>query len=127
MTVARALLALLLLGGCRGDAPEPAPLAASAQALSSGAVHDVAPAVHQSFIEYGDKQCRNYLVRDGREQAHTAVRCPRELKPGERLRLAGSTCMRESDDPVRRMPVRCPSVLLTFDADERRKEAARRK
>ncbi len=43
--------------------------------------------------------------------------CPRDLELGERVRLAGAICMRDSPVDTRKVPVRCPGALL--DARQR--------
>jgi len=42
---------------------------------------------------------------------------------GERIRLAGRTCTRDTDDPERRVPVVCPDPLTNL---ERRDQAGKR-
>jgi len=37
--------------------------------------------------------------------------CPPDLLPGERIRIAGLTCLREGSSPERREPVVCPDPL----------------
>lgn len=48
--------------------------------------------------------------------------CPRDLELGERMRLAGAICMRDSPVEARKVPVRCPGALL----DARRRELSPR-
>ena len=49
-----------------------------------------------------------YWERGEERSVLVRARCPRDLHPGERLRLAGRTCLREGGGPEREVPVRCP-------------------
>ena len=41
--------------------------------------------------------------------------CPLDLQVGERIRIAGKTCLRESGDPARVLPVVCPDPLTNLE------------
>jgi hypothetical protein len=43
--------------------------------------------------------------------------CVRELEPGERIRLVGKTCIRESTVTARQVPVLCPDPLTAAERD----------
>jgi hypothetical protein len=50
--------------------------------------------------------------------ASEAFPCPGDLLPGERIRIAGKTCMRETSDPERREPVVCPDALTNLEKSD---------
>jgi hypothetical protein len=41
--------------------------------------------------------------------------CPLELDVGERIRIAGKTCVREGPDPARVEPTVCPDPLTNLE------------
>lgn len=59
----------------------------------------------------GDRCVLYHLEGDDRRLGDT-VTCPRELADGERIRWARGACLRESGEPSRAVPVRCPSELV---------------
>lgn len=54
----------------------------------------------------------NERVTDGEEAA-----CPVDMRVGERIRLAGSVCLRESDEAARARPVVCPDPLTNAEKE----------
>ncbi len=64
-------------------------------------------------------RCEVFWERGERRSVGATIRCPRELEPGERLRLAGSGCIRESPKPERAVPVRCVKPMLYVRDAER--------
>jgi hypothetical protein len=64
------------------------------------------------YIERTDEGCSVYWQAEGVESVRKSVRCPRALEPGERMRLTGRTCHRESARAEREVPVRCAQPLL---------------
>jgi len=63
------------------------------------------------FLGRTQARCELYTV-DG-DQISEPIRtpCPPDLMPGERIRVAGRTCMREGSSSERREPVVCPGAL----------------
>jgi hypothetical protein len=45
--------------------------------------------------------------------------CPLFLEVGERIRVAGKTCVREGGGPDRTEPVVCPDPLTNFEIHDR--------
>ncbi len=72
------------------------------------------------FLARSGHRCWVYWQRADERSKPRLVRCPRDLLPGERIRLAGRTCLREGGDEARRVPVRCPGELLTAERLYRR-------
>jgi hypothetical protein len=58
----------------------------------------------------------------GGESPRVQTPCPLDLAVGESIRIAGKTCVRESADPARVVPVVCPDPLTNR---EKRDLAAR--
>jgi hypothetical protein len=64
--------------------------------------------------------CHVYWIDGGTRSVKKWLPCPRELNDGEKMRLTGKTCLRESDDRSRNVPVRCAKYLFrmqTHDAE----------
>jgi hypothetical protein len=47
------------------------------------------------------------------------VACPRDLEPGESIRLTGRTCLREGGPSGVSKPIGCPEALLELEASLR--------
>jgi len=61
------------------------------------------------------ERCELYVVEEDRISSPSPTPCPLEILPGERIRLAGKTCLREGSTPERREPVPCPAPLLEHE------------
>ncbi|MBW2528308.1 MAG: hypothetical protein JRI23_29295, partial [Deltaproteobacteria bacterium] len=70
-------------------------------------------------IVYGAPQCIVQWEMGDRRSKPLAVRCPRELQEGERIRLSVRVCFREGRSRERDAPVRCPVDLIDFERAER--------
>ncbi|AKT38060.1 hypothetical protein [Chondromyces crocatus] len=100
-------------GSAVGEPPQPQP------ATSTGGTARAArrPARRHYFAREGTS-CVLYTAEDGTRSAVTETPCPDEstLARGERIRLAGKICFRESPEHrAREVPVVCPSVLTALD------------
>lgn len=105
------------LGGCEAKPSRAG--AASAEPLPEPEVSARRPTVHFFMARAGEK-CESFW-QDGEEKGQPVVTaCPRDLLPGERLRLAGMTCMREGGSPDRAVPVVCPDPLTNLEKSYRR-------
>lgn len=58
-------------------------------------------------------RCVFFWLEAGTQSRSIPVRCPRDLEPGERIRRAGDTCIRERTTAERNHPVRCPGTLVS--------------
>lgn len=67
------------------------------------------------FFARTDARCEVYSIDHEQVTAPESFPCPGDLNPGERLRIAGKTCIRESSDPDRREPVVCPDPLTNLE------------
>jgi hypothetical protein len=108
-------LVLALLTAC-DDAPPPpragGPVTEATTSLTA-VVRRPTPSV---FLEHEESRCSVYWQEAELSSQRKAVLCPRDLAVGERLRLTGRTCQRESSDPLRAGPVRCAQALLKVEA-----------
>lgn len=79
------------------------------------------PAERYVMTRYGER-CTIEILRNGEvdETLPTDYACPKELELGERIRLTGMTCMRESADGSElSLPVVCPNPLTNAERDLR--------
>jgi hypothetical protein len=113
----RRALALCLLAACADAGPPPAP--SSAPSSSYTPPPDPAKAARRPtrrfYLGRTDARCEVYAADPDGTTPATSTPCPPDLAPGERIRIAGKVCMRESDDPSRRQPVVCPDPLTDFE------------
>ena len=103
------VVAVTTLAACDEREPPPRPpLESSALPFPSARRPD-----KTFFAEAEGRRCVVYWESEqGYRSQRSEIRCPRELETGERLRLTGRTCQRESARKERTGPVRCPYVLV---------------
>ena len=121
-------LGLLLITSCRDTPPEQvapqtegapqgenAPGAAGTQGLPEGPAFNARrPSLRHYFAREGE-QCTVYSADGETSSPPTEVPCPNDtiLAAGERIRMTGKVCLRESPtDPTRLTPVVCPGPLI---------------
>jgi hypothetical protein len=106
-------LGLVGLTGCDDEPPRARPSAFDAGPPPSfSAARRPAETV---YLERESERCAVYWQANGVESVKKEVRCPRDLELGERLRLTGRTCHRESPTGAREVPVRCASPLFQVE------------
>ena len=71
------------------------------------------------FLAYAGEHCQIFWEEGERRSEPQVVACPRELEPGERIRLSDRVCIRESRDSTRDQPVRCPASLVNREKADR--------
>jgi hypothetical protein len=72
------------------------------------------------YLGRTQERCEVYSTDGDALSSPTTVHCPPDLQPGERLRLAGKACLRESpSDPLRNVPVICPPPLTAREKADR--------
>jgi hypothetical protein len=114
--------ALLALAGCRGG-KEGSPAAASAiPAPEPSALPSARRPLRRYYLERTAARCEVYSADPDGGTPPAQTPCPLDLQVGEKLRIAGKTCVRESVDPARVLPVVCPDPLTNL---EKRDLAAR--
>lgn len=117
------LLGLMLaLAGCKdhgGAAPAP-----TASALEHDAAVSARRPTHRYYLTRTEARCEVTFVDQGVVSPPTSKPCPPDLEVGERIRIAGMTCVRESADTTRVEPVVCPDALTNREkADLRARDA----
>jgi hypothetical protein len=66
------------------------------------------------FVERTSDRCSVYFEEGGQRSPSEDVPCVQDLLLGERIRLLGSTCVREASSENRSIPVMCPNELSRF-------------
>ncbi|WP_437531627.1 hypothetical protein WME79_03065 [Sorangium sp. So ce726] len=118
------LLAGMLFGvaACQGEAGREggvAEVSDGGAALPEGAPTPRRPTRHY-HLRRTDDGCEIFWIDGDLVSASQAVVCPPDLEVGERLRLTGKTCLRESaQTPARAVPVVCPLPLMTMEKADR--------
>ncbi len=110
------VLALALLVGCPGPAEDTAPVEVDAAPLSDAG----APRrpTRRYYLARTAERCEVYSIDRDLVSPAERTACPQELQVGERIRIAGSTCMREGR-PERTQPVVCPGALMKAEQRDR--------
>lgn len=117
---------LALLGAACQDrtGPLPAPSAAlSAEPADDAGISARRPS-RRYYLGRTQDRCEIFWVDGDQVSFPTPALCPADLQPGERIRLAGKTCMREGSAPDRREPVVCPEPLFLQEARDHAAAAA---
>jgi hypothetical protein len=117
-SMASMLVALALLGGCKERSAAPAP-AASVAALDPDPVASARRPTRRYYLARTAGGCEIYYLDTGGASPPRSTPCPLELQVGERIRVAGKTCVRESNDPERVEPTVCPDPLTNFEYEDR--------
>jgi hypothetical protein len=108
----------LVAGGRRGPAPRP--IASSSRALDDvGPVTSARRPARRYYMTRSQEGCEVYFVDPTHVSEATHTPCPASVVAGERIRIAGKTCVRESDDTTRIEPVVCPDPLTNLEKRER--------
>jgi hypothetical protein len=109
----------IVLSGCEMESSAP-PLPKSADPPAPSVSSTTRPRSRNYYVENVEEVCAVYWQEGARLSVRKTIACPREIEPGERLRLAGRTCMREAASAQRNVPVRCPKQLLYAEDGDRR-------
>ena len=116
-------LAIALVAGCRSAPAETS--AADAAPPTDAASPDLAASARRPlrryYMAHVEGRCEVYFADGDQLSPPTRFPCPLDLLQGERLRSAVKTCMRESADPERRVPVVCPDPVTNLEKKERQK------
>ena len=101
------------------------PRAAPAPAASAPARPRPAPeADARYYLARNADRCEIYSVDGGGSRAAGEPLARPISQPGESFRIAGKTCIRESPDPMREMPVVCPDPLTNEEKKDRKAAAS---
>jgi hypothetical protein len=109
--------------GCSEKRAKPSPPASALVSASAEALPAARRPTRRYFLARTVERCEIYAEDPGGTTPKTPTPCPDYVHVGERLRVTGMTCMRESDDPNRVQPVVCPDAL---QEREKRDRAERR-
>lgn len=131
----RSLLLCLLVGGpacpvagCDRDEPSPGAggpssfdATSSAEVGDDGAVglRSARRPARRYVLAHGAEHCIIYWEHGDERSEPIEVRCPREVRSGERIRLSGRVCFREGQSRERDAPVRCPTDLIAAERADR--------
>jgi hypothetical protein len=116
----RAAALLLVLAACNaGPAPSPAPSASARTAAPAASARRPA---RRWFVGRTASRCEVYRIDEEGIGKGREVPCPQDLEIGERIRLAGKTCLRESSVRDRVEPVVCPGPLIDEDDAEQTRD-----
>lgn len=116
MHVRRAVFAVffvLFVASCSDPTPVEVRVAPAVSAVPSATAVPVAPRrpTLRHYLVHTEERCEMYSVDGDRVSPAERVPCPQDFEVGERIRMAGKTCMREGK-PERVRPVVCPGPLL---------------
>jgi len=116
---AAAGLALLIAACGDRDAPESNGARVADEAAEPAWHPEVRRPPWVFVFERVGPRCTIFRIDAGerKTQIEAGVACPIDMEVGERLRLAGKTCMREGGGPARETPVRCPDPLTEAEID----------
>lgn len=108
------LAPVLSFGACQKAETDPA---AGADLSPEDASPSEAPSARRPTRRYYAAHtrdgCEVYSIDGDRVSSRTPIPCPQDFLLGERIRLVGSTCMREGDrEPL---PVVCPDPLTNLE------------
>lgn len=115
MTVRWVGLALCLAGCSSSEESQTASGRPSVTSTATASSSRVARPDRIPYLDFhAEKGCHAYWHDPTTEisSERREVRCPREMVAGERMRLSGRVCFRESSDAPRRGPVRCAYQLI---------------
>ncbi len=108
----------LALAACKDTRPAPPAPAASATPAPDPAASARRPA-RRYYLAHTAARCEIYAIDPDLVSPSLVTPCPADLQIGERIRIAGKTCIREGGGPDRVEPVVCPDPLTGFEKRDR--------
>ncbi len=108
-------------GGC--GAQKSADIGAAASASAAPAVAARRPTRRYYLARTADRS-EVYSVDGGDFSEPQKTPCPQDIEPGERFRITGRTCIRESTEATREVPVVCPDPLTNLEKHDRKAAAS---
>jgi hypothetical protein len=121
IAVAIVVAASALSGGCGAKKSADVGVASSASAAPPVAARRP---TRRYYLARTADRCEVYSVDGGDFSEPQKTPCPQEIEPGERFRITGRTCIRESTDPLREVPVVCPDPLTNLEKKDQKAAAA---
>lgn len=105
-------VALLALAACQDrGAPSPAPSPTASVAPDPDPAASARRPARRYYLARTASRCEIFRVDETGVSSPLVTPCPLDLQIGERVRIAGKTCVRESSDAERVEPVVCPDPL----------------
>lgn len=105
-------VALLALAACHDrGAPAPAPSTSPSAAADPDPAPSARRPARRYYLARTASRCEIYRIDEAGISPSLVTPCPMDLQIGERIRIAGKTCVRESSDAERVEPVVCPDPL----------------
>lgn len=103
----------LFVASCDGSAPVEVRVAPAISAAPSATATPAAPRRPKlrHYLAHTEERCEVYSVDGDQVSPAERVPCPQDFEVGERIRVAGKTCLREGKQE-RVRPVVCPGPLL---------------
>ena len=105
------LLPLALLVACKDDSPTLTAAPGAAIPPEPTAMPSARRPARRYYLTRTPARCEITRVDEAGTSTPVPTPCPGDLQLGERLRIAGKTCTRESADLERVEPVVCPDPL----------------
>lgn len=121
---------VVLVASCEDSTPvevRVTPANSTAPVVSAPVVVSAAPARRptlRNFLVRTDERCEVFAEDGAEVSVAERVPCPQDLEVGERIRVAGKTCMRDGR-PERRRPVVCPGALIAREMRDAGVDAAK--
>ncbi len=124
VAVGLAIATLALAAASSGcGAKKSTDVGAAASASAAPAVSARRP-TRRYYLGRTADRCEVYSMDGGDITEPQKTPCPQDLEPGERFRITGRTCIRETTDPAREVPVVCPDPLTNLEKKEQKAAAA---
>ncbi len=118
--LATSLALALALASCRdGGPPAPPPATTTSPTTALDAPPAARRPTRRFYLARTAARCEIYFADPGSVSAPMPTPCPGELQVGERIRVAGKTCVREGGERDRVEPVVCPDALTNFEKRDR--------
>jgi len=112
------LAAITLLVGCSEKGSQALDLdGESSDELGAAALPSARRLSIRYYLGRTETRCEVYTQTGDQVTVVEETPCPANLTPGERIRIAGRSCTRES--PSREEPVVCPDPLTNYEKDHR--------
>lgn len=104
---------VLFAASCADATPVEVHVTPAISAVPSAAVVETPPRRPslRHYITRTEERCEVYSVEGDQVSPAERIPCPQDFEVGERIRVAGKTCVRDGK-PERVRPVVCPGPLL---------------
>jgi hypothetical protein len=118
-TPALSLAVALAATACKDGGPIALPATSASATPAFSAPAAARRPVRRFYLAHTATRCEIYFADPGSVSTPLPTPCPSELQVGERIRVAGKTCVREGGERDRSEPVVCPDPLTDFERRDR--------